>query len=137
MILSYDCLKPKGQTISTRDLDRILYSRCRGRYRRNINIHGQKGCVCYARGKTTSTRGLGSNLQIQYGGHISTLRRHYEAIVRSFSGLLICYLFRQLKPKKGTLQKKLTVNSLHCHLLKKSLFPIAFDRSYDLLVEAL
>ena len=50
------------------------------------------------------------------------------AIVGSFCGLLICYSFQQLKPKKGTLQKKLTVNSLHGHLFKKSFFVFAFDR---------
>ena len=41
-----------------------------------------------ARGKRTPARGLGSNLQIQYGGHISTLLRPNEAIVRSFCDLL-------------------------------------------------
>lgn len=32
----------------------------------------------FAHGKT-SVRGLGSNVQIQYGGHISTLQSHWEA----------------------------------------------------------
>ena len=45
-------------------------------------------------------------------------------------------LFISTKPKKGTLQRKLTGNSLHSHLLKKSFFAFAFDRSIDLLVEA-
>ena len=41
-----------------------------------------------ARGKTTSAGGLGPNLQIQYVGHIPTLLRPYETIVRSFCDLL-------------------------------------------------
>jgi len=82
-----------------------------------------KGCVYYVeRGHLRETWA-----PIQYGGHISTLWRLCEAIVGSFCGLVICYSFRQLKPKKGTLQKKLTGNSLRSHLLKKSFFAFAFD----------
>ncbi len=62
---------------------------------------------------------------------ISTLRR-CEAIVRSFCGLLKGYWLRQLKPKKGTLQKQLTVNSLPSSLLKKSFFYLHFkDQMID------
>ena len=51
----------------------------------------------------------------------STLRRR-EVIVRSFCGLRKGYLLWQIKPKKGTLRKQLTVNSLPSNLLKKSFF---------------
>ena len=34
----------------------------------------------YARGKTTPVKGLGSNLQIQYGGHIS-MRNDFSVIL--------------------------------------------------------
>ena len=51
----------------------------------------------------------------------STLRRR-EAIVRSFYGLQKGYSLWQLKPKKGTLRKQLTVNSLPSNLLKKPFF---------------
>ena len=44
------------------------------------------------------------------------------AIVWSFCGLLAGYSLQQLKPKKDTLQKQLTVNILHSYLLKKSFF---------------
>lgn len=56
---------------------------------------------------------------------ISTLRR-CKAIVRSFCGLLKGYSLWQLKPKKGTLQKQLTVNSSPSNLLKKSFFYLHF-----------
>lgn len=51
----------------------------------------------------------------------STLRRR-EAIVRLFYGLQKGYSLWQLKPKKGTLRKQLTVNSLPSNLLKKPFF---------------
>lgn len=66
---------------------------------------------------------------------ISMLQKCCEAIVQLFCGLLICYSLRQLKPMKGTLQKKLTGSSLHSHFLKKLFFAFAFERSIDLLVE--
>ena len=51
----------------------------------------------------------------------STLRRR-EAIVRLFYGLQKGYSLWQLKPKKGTLRKQLTVNSSPSNLLKKPFF---------------
>ena len=51
----------------------------------------------------------------------STLRRR-DAIVRLFYGLQKGYSLWQLKPKKGTLRKQLTVNSLPSNLLKKPFF---------------
>ena len=121
----------------SRVFNRTLYSHCWGSYRLNTCVHDQRLCILPVCGKMTSVRGLGSNLQIQYGGHISTLQRRCKAIVWSFCGLLICYSFWQLKPKKGTLQKKLTGNSLHSHLLEKLFFAFASERSIiiDLLVE--
>lgn len=43
-------------------------------------------------------------------------------IVLSFCGLLTSCSLWQLKPKKGSLQKQLSVNTLHSHLLEKSSF---------------
>ena len=43
-------------------------------------------------------------------------------IVLSFCGLLTSCSLWQLKPKKGTLQKQLSVNTLHSRLLEKSSF---------------
>ena len=44
------------------------------------------------------------------------------------------YSFQQLKPKKGTLQKQLTVNTLHSHLLKKSFLYLNLIDKIDPLV---
>mgnify|MGYP000258916278 CR=1 FL=1 len=108
----------------------ILYSCCCGSYRRNTSIHRQrwKDNIC-------KRAGLQFTIICQpYFNIAETLRSDCSVILWSADML---FIFRQLKPKKGTLQKKLTGNSLHCHLLKKSLFSFAFDRSIDLLVKAL
>ena len=76
-----------------------------------------------------------AKIKIQYGGHISTLRRRFEAIVQSISGLLLCCSFWHLKPKKGAYQNEITVNSLHGHLLIKSIF--AFAQINDIRAEAI
>ena len=46
-----------------------------------------KGCVYYARGKTTSAKGLGSIYKFNMAAIFSTLQRRYEAIAKSF---LLC-----------------------------------------------
>ena len=56
------------------------------------------------------------------------------AIVWSFCGLMTGYSFQQVKPKKGTLQKQLTVNTLHSHLLKKSFLYLNLTDKIDPLV---
>ena len=58
-------------------------------------------------------------------------------IVPSFCGLLTSCSFWQLEPKKGTLQKQLTVNTLHMSFTQKGILLFAFDRWIDLVVEAL
>ena len=65
--------------------------------------------------------------------HISTLRRHCSVILWSADRLFIS----TAKAEERYIAKETTVNSLHSNLLKKLFFAFAFDRSIDLLVEAL
>ena len=67
----------------------------------------------FACGKRTSARGLGSNVEIRYGSQFQLYKNaavHSNKQFWSICGLLMGYSFRQLKPKKGTLQKQLAVN---------------------------